>query len=381
MESESDLIQWIHSHINYFYSPNYGYDPYYMENAVSGLQELLEEYEENCDISIPKWDGLIEQICNDFLLFSDITESFRKNRVKKLKYIIRKSISKFCDIPTHEQRTPEWYEFRKKNFTASDFYKIMSDKQLLSVIKKKFKPHTSMSYTPWSLKKGILFEDVAIKIYENKYNSKVNDFGCLPHPEINGLAASPDGIVIEPSSERYGNMLEIKCVLSRKLNGLIPKEYWIQMQIQMEVCNLFFCDFLECQFYEKPTKQELEDLIQERKENNLEPNIEYYGILIEGADNTSVIGELNTLEKPEYPEGFIPTDIHYWYLDHMVMRTIRRNKDWFESVKPRLFYAIEKLRSYNPENEQTICVNTKPKKKKSQNVQPSQMNICMMLDE
>ena len=51
-------------------------------------------------------------------------------------------------------------------------------------------------------------------------------------------------------------MLEIKNVVSRKINGIPKKEYWIQMQLQMEVCNLNECDFLETQFKEYETEEE-----------------------------------------------------------------------------------------------------------------------------
>ena len=35
-----------------------------------------------------------------------------------------------------------------------------------------------------------------------------------------------------------------------KLDGIPKKEYWIQMQLQMEVCDLDECDFLETRFIE-----------------------------------------------------------------------------------------------------------------------------------
>ena len=42
-------------------------------------------------------------------------------------------------------------------------------------------------------------------------------------------------------------MLEIKCPMTRKLNGDVlhkkTEMYWAQMQLQLEVCDLFECDF------------------------------------------------------------------------------------------------------------------------------------------
>ena len=78
--------------------------------------------------------------------------------------------------------------------------------------------------------------------YEYINNTKVNEFGCIKHTKHDFLAASPDGIVCDMSSNLYGRMLEIKNVVSRTITGA-KMEYWIQMQLQMEVCDLNECDF------------------------------------------------------------------------------------------------------------------------------------------
>ena len=41
-------------------------------------------------------------------------------------------------------------------------------------------------------------------------------------------------------------MLEIKCPKSRIITGFIPEVYRAQIQGQLEVCGLDYCDFLEC---------------------------------------------------------------------------------------------------------------------------------------
>lgn len=64
------------------------------------------------------------------------------------------------------------------------------------------------------------------------------------------MGASPDGINVDVNSERYGRMLEIKNIVNREINGIPKKEYWVQMQMQMEVCDLDECDFLETKFVE-----------------------------------------------------------------------------------------------------------------------------------
>ncbi|MEI6188663.1 MAG: hypothetical protein WCP46_09300, partial [Alphaproteobacteria bacterium] len=78
----------------------------------------------------------------------------------------------------------------------------------------------------------------------------------IPHKTLNYLAASPDGINTLESSERYGRMLEIKNIVNRDIDGIPKMEYWIQMQLQMEVCDLNECDFLETRFKEYADEEE-----------------------------------------------------------------------------------------------------------------------------
>ena len=97
---------------------------------------------------------------------------------------------------------------------------------------------------------GQKYEHLSVKFYEYTYNTTIEDFGCIQHDNYTFLGASPDGINIDPNSKRYGRMLEIKNIVNREIDGIPKKEYWIQMQLQMEVCNLNECDFLETKFTE-----------------------------------------------------------------------------------------------------------------------------------
>ena len=76
------------------------------------------------------------------------------------------------------------------------------------------------------------------------------DFGCIPHKEFKNIGASPDGINTDPKSSRYGRMVEVKNRFSESvpITGIPKEEYWIQMQLQMNVCELNECDFLETRF-------------------------------------------------------------------------------------------------------------------------------------
>ena len=97
---------------------------------------------------------------------------------------------------------------------------------------------------------GQKYEPVSVMLYEKRFQTKVDDFGCIQHRDYKCIGASPDGIVTDAKSERYGRMLEIKNIVNREIDGNPLKAYWIQMQIQLETCDLEYCDFLETRIKE-----------------------------------------------------------------------------------------------------------------------------------
>ena len=97
---------------------------------------------------------------------------------------------------------------------------------------------------------GQKYEPISIEFYKKLYNTEITDFGCIKHPQYPFIGASPDGINTDPTNLRYGRMLEIKNIVNREINGIPKTEYWIQMQLQMETCDLNECDFLETKFVE-----------------------------------------------------------------------------------------------------------------------------------
>ena len=165
------------------------------------------------------------------------------------------------NVPQPDQRTPEWYHFRHNFLTASSIWKAFGSQRLQDqLIYDKCKPLNVEKYKNFSTESplhwGQKYEDVSIQWYEKTYGTKVSDFGCIPHPTVKFLAASPDGINTDSSSQRYGRMLEVKNIVNREITGIPKLEYWIQMQLQMEVCNLNECDFLETRFKEYESKEE-----------------------------------------------------------------------------------------------------------------------------
>jgi hypothetical protein len=153
-------------------------------------------------------------------------------------------------------------------------------------------------------------------------------------------------------------MLEIKNIVNREIDGIPKKEYWIQMQLQMEVCDLDECDFLETRFTEYSQYQEfINDTIDDIYED--EEGIEFRNITL-SSDNKQkgIIVYFHTKEgKPYYeykPLDIIhPDDIQlweektidlyqgekynyifvkfiYWKLDEYSCVLVQRNRQWFQ---------------------------------------------------
>ena len=185
----------------------------------------------------------------------------------------RKKVIALTKIPMYPQKSPEWFKQRQTKITASEaascLFKTnedcsgyianhvcnfkMNGKQLNSfnsreeyIVTKCLEFYEGSQYKDnHSTLHGKRFEDVAVKLYSNLKNTKVIEFGLLSHPTLDWLAASPDGIT--PN----GIMLEIKCPNVRKIKpNEFPIYYWVQMQIQLEVCDLDICDYIECDIKE-----------------------------------------------------------------------------------------------------------------------------------
>ena len=177
----------------------------------------------------------------------------KEEKIEKMK----KKIEYLESVYQPEQRTDEWYQHRHGLITASSVWKVFGSQSTQNqIIYEKCSPIDTDKYnkvnTESPLHWGQKYEQLSKDLYEMINCTKIQEFGCIkhPNPEYYFIGASPDGINVCPSSHLYGRMLEIKNVVSREITGIPKEDYWIQMQIQMEVCRLPECDFLETKFVE-----------------------------------------------------------------------------------------------------------------------------------
>lgn len=156
-----------------------------------------------------------------------------------------------------EQRTEAWYKQMCTIISASELHHLFgSPYQRSNFVISKTQPYqrrqqdlavssSRMSAFDW----GIRFEPVVKQIYEHKHGVTVKELGRLTHPVDPRCSASPDGLVYHcPANKKTGRLLEIKCPVTREIDGQIPKEYYHQMQMQLHVTGLVACGYIEAAF-------------------------------------------------------------------------------------------------------------------------------------
>jgi putative phage-type endonuclease len=291
-----------------------------------------------------------------------------------IKVDVAPSLERISTIPQPKQKTREWYEKRYGMLTASNISKALgSESQRNSLIYEKCKPLTMEHQygsvnTENSMHWGVKYEPISAAIYEHMYSVKLSDFGCIPHEKYVFIGASPDGIVCDPDHPRYGHMVEIKNIVNREITGIPKEEYWIQMQVQLETCNLEYCDFIETRIKEYENAIEyytdrehtykgvvlyfvkkmliagaLPDVGDETGGKYNVPHYEYMPLDIPIAETEQWIQD----KKAELQEEYVLYRKDYWYLDNISCVLVQRNREWFDMVVPQfidIWETIEKER-------------------------------------
>jgi putative phage-type endonuclease len=299
---------------------------------------------------------------------------------------IQNKIDKIRSKPQPPQRTSEWYQFRHNLITASNAYKAFESQATVNqLIYEKCQPikvfdaptnSPVMVNVNTTLHWGQKYEPLSVLIYEKLYNTKVDDFGCLQHDTYMFLGASPDGINIDPSSDRFGRMLEIKNVVNREITGIPKKEYWIQTQLQMEVCNLDDCDFLETRFVEFENEGAFYEDNTDKKKGIIvyfhspdgKPHYIYKILDIINKEQITKWEE-EIMEQNEKTRVWIKTI--YWKLEEMSCVLIQRNRTWFQTN----ISQIEKVWRIIEEERVTGYEHRAPKKREKKEVPGNQPSI------
>jgi putative phage-type endonuclease len=317
-----------------------------------------------------------------------ITKQVKRNR----------KIYDFLDsIDYAEQRSDRWFKERRGKITASDGGCVIGmnhyEPQWCFVLKK-------VSELPFQSNifcyHGKKLEEPATMVYEYRMNVKVTEFGMVPHKKISFLGASPDGIVSpykldgEHLTEYVGRMLEIKCPLARKIKKVgdvkgvqCPIYYWVQVQLQLECCDLEECDFWQCEIWEYEdrddfiedsdpdypwlsiaTKMEKGAVIQilpYKLPDDVDQNMSYldrvYGYAkfiypkkIEMTPHDVDMWIVKTItELKETDPGYYFDKVCYWKMADTHNVTIKRDREWFEEYLPvyrKIWSYVEYFREH-----------------------------------
>ena len=313
-------------------------DMFYTDDAEEELEEIIDQ---------AKIDFF-----KDFMPIRSYTDSVILEE-PDYEYV-EEQIALLKSKPQPAQRTKEWYDFRHNLITASNAHKAFDSQSTKNqLIYEKCQPNPNsnsdneigsdnkvvqMVNINSSLHHGQKYEPLSVMIYEDTYKTKVDDFGCIQHEKYTFLGASPDGINVDPNSLRYGRMLEIKNIVNREIDGIPKKEYWIQMQLQMEVCDLDECDFLETKF----TEYENADAYWNDKTDKRKGVIMYFHTkdgkpfykympfaLISFKDINDWQEQMVDLyQSSEY--NYIWMKDYYWKLDIISCVLVCRNQQWFK---------------------------------------------------
>lgn len=297
---------------------------------------------------------------------------------------ILQKLDKLLKLELPEQRSKEWYELRDTMLTASSLADAVGkghfksrDDLLIEKSSLTPPPRFSSEITEW----GVKYEPVATTFYEKLNNLEVLEFGLVPHPNFKIFGASPDGICSEKSPEDYiGRMLEIKCPPKRKFTREVPEHYWMQMQGQLECCNLEECDFLQVKIEEYSNKEEyLEDSngtsVQGKtskdfpkglvlsfvsyKDGETKYHYEYSEFYksIEEIDEWSK----NIISKTE---NYDELRYHWWRIERYECTLVLRDRQWWNTVMPEILNFWEDVEHFRSVGNQSLIDKKQEKKNK-----------------
>ncbi len=310
------------------------------------VQEAYDDIKERC-----KNDDIMKSLRRQLDI---VTDAERLNVALKRK-IMSNKVTYLRSLKQPKQKSKDWFSMRKRMFTASsDICNILGKSEYggtqKSVIDKKcgfgdeFKGNLYTQH-------GTKYENIAIRIYESRQKTVVHELGLLSHPTIPRLGASPDGITAE------GKLLEIKVPYTRILTGDIKIGYFVQVQTQMEVCDIDLCDFFECKITEyanglsyfadefdgfiAPEPSDLNIInvpIDRRTSNGLEKGMigrtdidEYFYPPFEMTSGQQYAWLKR--KKKELSKCKRHMEIKFWKLQNSELNEIKRDKEWWESNK------------------------------------------------
>jgi putative phage-type endonuclease len=370
------------------------FEGYTHSDIVEEINTLIDAIDTN---EFDSFDEIVEYINESYKAFErkipqDILMDIIKNKCN-VKYIIDEittddlyekiiddKIYYLKNVPQPEQRTKAWFDMRNNMITASSAatalgenpYEKVDGFVMEKVFGREFMDNEFVHH-------GKKYESVATMLYEHLKNQKVDEYGLIQHAKYSFLGASPDGICTkytldgEINLKNYGRMVEIKCPYRRKINmdgdidnHICPHYYWIQIQLQLECCDLEYCDFWQCEIKEYTSIEEWMKPVDlnHRMEQNISSPIEdewTYGFVLQykmdnyvkrndtdrevfcskyiyaenhlGDYQTKII-LANKMKDENTIPGYTFDRVLYWRIVNSHCCEIKRDRKWFSDKLP-----------------------------------------------
>ena len=370
------------------------------------------------DIDIPLFETQF-QILTDLYAIYELEDNLNEEKLCLKYYLKNIAISELEKIYTYknntkkvndlkklvlpDQRTPEWFEMRKNKLTASSFADALGkshyrsrDECILDKIVNT--PFIANPITEW----GVKYEEVATRFYEHLTGSTIYEFGLIPHPDFPAFGASPDGICDVNSPKEYvGRMLEIKCPPKRKFTKSVPPHYMMQMQGQLEVCDLNECDFLQVKLDEYTDYDDYKKDVNENndlglKSDNLpkgyaitylkpEDKDKYHYLYCPLFSSNSMI-DIWKSDQFKFIEdnNYIFKEEKFWKITRYECTLVKRDKEWWSNSVKDIHQFYKDLLYYKTGDNVEILkkmVTEKKSKKKIYHVTEVIDDFCLISDD
>jgi len=223
-------------------------------SAISYQQKLA------TDCSIDIYDGVSFPLLPvENVMINNMTVVLDCNKSTKFKelFLSRHEIHAFEEKTRLQSNAPLWHKLRLHRITASKIGSIYSRRENFGVLATQL---CKQGVTTAAMKQGLLSEPIAADAYKGILNNAINIYPCgvIISPWAPWLAASPDRKIYDPARQPAFGLLEIKCPQGGSILNVpyLQKDpntgnlqlkrnhaYYFQIQTQLAVAGLSWCDF------------------------------------------------------------------------------------------------------------------------------------------
>lgn len=284
--------------------------------------------------------------------------------------IARASVPPVPDAPTRLRTAPQtpqksaaWHHESREMLSGHEFGSILTGGQAEygGVVAKKCVPPADpdeynapdqqiVFLTPPEglspFKWGWRYEPVARDLFEMEFAGGVvyDGLGRMRHPSLPRLGASPDGLIT--TGPKVGRLVELKCPITREPNGTVPINYWIQMQLQAEVCDVPAVEYFEVALGSLLQTQLQEPLFEQAARASKLRWVGKIAVVAEHEDSpsstykyvysplfsTSEIGLAECQAWNPPTEAGVVLECTLWWVKDYYTTTVLRNPRWWSAV-------------------------------------------------